>query len=213
MPLTGIPVTLLQLSRGAASDTWTPVAVDNVLIAPFSEVDTTAAAPASGHRALYHLAIPKTDTHRWEGQLVQFWGDTWSVIGTPTQGLDHLIPGPWNKKVVVELYRSATPDPDSLWADRVRLLDVLTTKDADGYDQGTDVSGLDTTAIFTRLPESVDLTQDTKRGRRKAAMVELWRGDYADQPYLQHDGTLYQVTVVRDSGRGTKLLTLEEVWR
>ena len=77
----GVTVTLLEFSRTGVGLSWDPVEVGNVLIAPVSEVDSTTAALPEGHRAVYHLAIPKADTHRWEGQLVQFWGSTWAVVG------------------------------------------------------------------------------------------------------------------------------------
>ena len=100
----GISVTLLQLSRSGAAPSWTPVTVDNVLVAPVLEVDNQIAMLPDGHRAVYHLGIPKSDTQRWEGQLVQFFGQTWSVIGIPTEGIEELIPLEWNKKVLCERY-------------------------------------------------------------------------------------------------------------
>lgn len=81
-----------------------PVTIDNVLIAPVQSggaeiVDTL---DLDGRKAEYKLAIPKTDTHDWAGQRVRFWNQTWEVIGTPTRGIDELIPGPWNMIVLVE---------------------------------------------------------------------------------------------------------------
>ena len=126
----GVTVTLLEFSRTGVGLSWDPVEVGNVLIAPVSEVDSTTAALPEGHRAIYHLAIPKADTHRWEGQLVQFWNSTWAVVGIPTEGMDDLIPGPWNKKVTVEHYRTDAPDVDSLWRDQVLLKHRIVARDA-----------------------------------------------------------------------------------
>lgn len=84
--------------------TETTETVDNVLIAPVGDagqevLDTTS---LDGSKAVYVLGIPKSDAHTWEGNLVEFFGQTWRVIGKPTMGIDSLIPGPWNKKVRVE---------------------------------------------------------------------------------------------------------------
>lgn len=82
--------------------------VENVLVAPATEggmeggEETLNTTNLTGSRAAYVLAIPKGDTHTWEGNLVEFFGETWRVIGRPTEGISALIPGPWNKKVRVE---------------------------------------------------------------------------------------------------------------
>ena len=55
-----------------------------------------------GRRAVYILGLPKGDTHRWEGCRVRFFGEVWRVIGKPTEGIEHLIPLQWNRKVKVE---------------------------------------------------------------------------------------------------------------
>lgn len=78
--------------------------VENVLIAPTSSEEVLNQQNLSGRIAVYTLAIPKEDTHRWENQKVRFFGETWRVIGKPLQGLEHLIPLDWNKKVQVEKY-------------------------------------------------------------------------------------------------------------
>lgn len=81
-----------------------PVTVQNVLISPETPggealVDSI---DLSSRKAVYTLAIPKGDVHEWAGCRVQFFGQTFQVIGTPTEGIEHLIPGPWNRKVRVE---------------------------------------------------------------------------------------------------------------
>ena len=216
--LNGIPVQLLQKTAGTSEGgetiyNWVPVTVDNVLVAPLSEVDSTQALTPEGRRALYHLAIPKADTHRWEGQMVQFWGCTWSVIGIPTMGIDHLIPGPWNKKVVVELYRTATPDIASLWADKVTLRKISTADDDDGYAHLSGGRERTRTCIFTQGVDREEYAQDDKTGVRRSATVELWAEDYDQERALQHAGIVYDIIRARPSGRGTILLELREVWR
>ena len=209
----GIPVTLLQLSRSGNTPSWTPVTVDNVLVAPVLEVDNQIAMLPDGHRAVYHLGIPKSDTHRWEGQLVQFFGQTWSVIGIPTEGIDSQIPGPWNKKATVELYRAAAPDPDSLWRDSVQLIPVTATKDAEGYDITTEGTPRTVTAIFARGVDGELYSSGDKAGMRQTATVEIWTGDYQGETLVRYGGEDYKVQKMRNTGRGTVLLDLEEVWR
>ncbi len=78
--------------------------VENVLIAPVGDAgqEVLDATSLDGSKAVYILGIPKTDTHVWEGNTVEFFGELWRVIGKPTRGIDSLIPGPWNMKVRVE---------------------------------------------------------------------------------------------------------------
>lgn len=209
----GVSVTLLQLSRSGAAPSWTPVTVENVLIAPLLEVDSTAGAQETAHRAIYHLAVPKDDTHRWEGQLVQFWGQTWAVIGIPTEGIDDLIPGPWNKKVTVELYRTAAPDVDSLWRDRVTLFSPVRNRDASGFDGPGISTPREVNAI---LPHGVSLavTEDGQRfGLRHTLNAEIWEADYQGDLMLGYDTITYDVKKISQTGRGTVLLQCEEAWR
>lgn len=78
--------------------------VDNVLISPTHADDVINQLSLTGRTAVYTLAIPKEDTNSWENQIVEFFGRRWRVFGIPTQGIDHLIPLDWNKKVMVERY-------------------------------------------------------------------------------------------------------------
>ena len=209
----GVTVTLLQLCRAGSTPVWTEVTVDNVLVAPTSEVDSTVAALPEGHRALYHLAIPKSDQHRWEGQLVQFWGSTWAVVGIPTEGMDDLIPGPWNKKVTVEHYRTDAPDVDSLWRDQVLLKRRIVARDASGY-PGTDTdTGRTVNAI---LPMGVILEksgEDAKQALRAKLNAEIWEDDFTGEDLLEYGGTVFEIAKLKKTGRGTFLLECEEVWR
>lgn len=80
----------------------TEISVENVLIAPLSDTEVLDTLNLTGKKAVYHLAIPKGDTHTWENRKVRFFGETWRVIGKPTKGIDDLIPLDWNLKVKVE---------------------------------------------------------------------------------------------------------------
>ena len=57
-----------------------------------------------GKKAVYTLAIPKGDTHKWEDSVVEFFGHKWKTFGFPIEGIESNIPLDWNKKVMVERY-------------------------------------------------------------------------------------------------------------
>lgn len=78
--------------------------IDNVLIGEPSTQEVVDELNLSGKTLAYTLAIPKGDAHEWENKRVGFFGEIFEVIGKPTQGLDHLIPLSWNKKVKVSRY-------------------------------------------------------------------------------------------------------------
>ena len=110
--LTGIPVVLHQKkvsgkdSFNRVTYTDATVTINNCLVSPLSEGDNsiTTELNLNGKHGLYQIAVPKGDTHVWEDQIVEFFGCQWKVIGFPTEGIEHLIPLDWNKKVVVERY-------------------------------------------------------------------------------------------------------------
>lgn len=81
-----------------------PIEVENVLIGEPSSEDVINEINMSGHRLAYTLAIPKGDKHTWTDCRVNFFGEDFHVFAKPTQGIDHLIPLAWNKKVKVECY-------------------------------------------------------------------------------------------------------------
>lgn len=80
------------------------VQVDNVLIGEPSTDDIVQDLNLYGKRLAYTLAIPKGDDHDWTDTEVDFFGETFRTYGAPTQGIEHLIPLAWNKKVKVERY-------------------------------------------------------------------------------------------------------------
>lgn len=81
-----------------------PVEVENVLVSPASGSDLPEATNLDGRKAVYTLAIPKGDNHKWENSRVTFFGSDWKTFGFTYGGIDELIPLDWNKKIQVERY-------------------------------------------------------------------------------------------------------------
>ena len=81
----------------------TAVQVANVLVSPVSSTEQTEINNLYGKQAVYVLGIPKGDTHDWADNKVKFFGKTFRAIRAEVQGIDDLIPGPYNKKVWVEI--------------------------------------------------------------------------------------------------------------
>lgn len=110
----GITVTLYeQLPAGSTGNTVdefnreifgeVETQVSNVLVSPVSSTEQTEINNLFGKQAIYVLAIPKGDTHTWQDCRVAFFGKTFRAIREELQGIDDLIPGPWNKKVWVAI--------------------------------------------------------------------------------------------------------------
>ena len=110
MRLKGITVQLYERTKigtDAANRpiyTETKVSVDNVLVAPTSATEVLDTTNITGKKAVYTLAIPKGDTHNWEGAKVEFFGQIFKVFGEPLKTIDELTPTDWNMKVTVERY-------------------------------------------------------------------------------------------------------------
>ena len=108
--LKGIPVILIDRQQIEADPFGSPIygdveiEVENVLVSPTSSDDIVNQLELTGKKAVYTLAIPKSDTNSWEDKEVRFFGDRWRVFGIPLQGIEALIPLDWNKKVMVERY-------------------------------------------------------------------------------------------------------------
>lgn len=79
------------------------VSVDNVLVGEPTAEDITSDIAVYGKRQAYTLAIPKDDENDWNDTTVEFFDETFRTYAV-TQGIDHLIPLSWNKKVKVERY-------------------------------------------------------------------------------------------------------------
>ena len=108
--MTGESIILYDVTEVGTDDfgkpiyTETPVTVENVLIGEPSAEDIINEMNLTGKRLAYTLAIPKGDAHEWRDRTVEFWGEKFRTFGRPTQGIEHLIPLDWNKKVKVEVY-------------------------------------------------------------------------------------------------------------
>lgn len=106
----GITVTLINKQQVGTDPFGAPiykdveVDVDNVLVSPASTDDIVNQLNIDGKKTVYTLAIPKGDTNDWEDAEVYFFDKKWRTFGFVTQGIDHLIPLDWNKKVKVERY-------------------------------------------------------------------------------------------------------------
>ena len=79
------------------------VQVSNVLVSPVSSTEQTDVVNMFGKQAIYVLAIPKGDTYIWEDRKISFFGKDFHSFRATLQGIDDLIPGPYNKKVWVEI--------------------------------------------------------------------------------------------------------------
>ena len=106
----GISITLYDKTQIGIDDFNRPIyedvprTIENVLIGEPTTDQVIDELNLSGKRLAYTLAIPKGDTHEWTDRKVEFFGEVFRTFGKPTQGIDHLIPLDWNKKVKVERY-------------------------------------------------------------------------------------------------------------
>lgn len=106
----GISITLYDKTQIGIDDFNRPIyedvprTIENVLIGEPTTDQVIDELNLSGKRLAYTLAIPKGDTHEWTDRKVEFFGEVFRTFGKPTQGIDHLIPLSWNKKVKVERY-------------------------------------------------------------------------------------------------------------
>ena len=106
----GISITLYDKTQIGIDDFNRPIyedvprTIENVLIGEPTTDQVIDELNLSGKRLAYTLAIPKGDTHEWTDRKVEFFGEVFHTFGKPTQGIDHLIPLDWNKKVKVERY-------------------------------------------------------------------------------------------------------------
>ncbi|UEB33924.1 hypothetical protein [Finegoldia magna] len=87
---------------GADVVTEKATVVDNVLVAPLNSDELVNELNLTGRRISYILGIPKWDSHNWENAIVEFFDDRFKTVGSPTQGIEDMIPLQWNKKVKVE---------------------------------------------------------------------------------------------------------------
>lgn len=106
----GIDVILHQKTQTGVNSfnepiyTDSTVTVSNVLVSPTTSDDVVDENSLVGRKEVYTLAIPKGDTHDWENQVIEFWGNKFKSFGFAQQGIEENIPLLWNKKVTVERY-------------------------------------------------------------------------------------------------------------
>lgn len=115
----GIPVVLYERTQtgtdafGIPVYTETPVTVENVLPAPSTQEEVLSSVNLTGRRAVYTLHIPKGDAHAWEGCEAEFFGRRWRVIGPVVEYIGANVPGPWNRKAMVETVVGADEPEDA----------------------------------------------------------------------------------------------------
>ena len=108
--ITGIDVVLYTKTQtgtdplGAPIYTQTAETVQNVLVGEPTADDLINELQLYGKRLAYTLAIPKGDAHDWKDTEVEFFGRRFRTYGDVVQGIEHLVPLSWNKKVKVEAY-------------------------------------------------------------------------------------------------------------
>lgn len=106
----GIPVILYEKQQIGVDDFNQPIdvcekkIVDNVLVYPSTPEEIVTSTELAGKKAVYTMAIPKGDSHSWEGQRVRFFGEDWKTFGFSIIGIEDNIPLDWNRKVMVERY-------------------------------------------------------------------------------------------------------------
>lgn len=74
-----------------------PCTVDNVLVSPATVAEATDLQNLIGKKAVYNIAIPKGDAHKWEDNRVEFFGESWQVVGPVMRGIEANIPGTWHE--------------------------------------------------------------------------------------------------------------------
>ena len=78
--------------------------VPDVLVGEPSDTDHTSDFDLQGASIAYVLGIPKGDTHVWQDQIVEFFGEKFMCVGIPVTGIEANIPRRWHKKVRVIRY-------------------------------------------------------------------------------------------------------------
>lgn len=108
--LKGIDVTLYERKQVGFNECLepiyeeTPITVSDALIGEPTTDEANAELQLSGRHLAYTLALPKGDAHEWEECRVDFFGESFKVFGSVTQGIESMIPLRWNRKVKVERY-------------------------------------------------------------------------------------------------------------
>ena len=108
--LKGINVTLYTKTQTGEDDAHnpvyeeTPVTVHNVLVGEPSAEVYCSGVQRDGRRLANPRAFDLGDTNSWEDAKVEFFGQAFRTCGGVVQGIEHMIPLCWNKKVQVVRY-------------------------------------------------------------------------------------------------------------
>lgn len=106
----GITVTLYERTKTGVDElnapvyTEAPVSIANVLVTPSSAEDVINDMQLYGRRSEYELSIPKGDAHEWNGNRVDFFGQSFRVFTPAREYIGKNVPLAWNKKHKVERY-------------------------------------------------------------------------------------------------------------
>ena len=57
-----------------------------------------------GKKAVYKLGIPKGDSHTWQDQDIEFFGETFHIFTTPQIGIEANVPTEWHHIYMCERY-------------------------------------------------------------------------------------------------------------
>lgn len=104
----GITVTLRRLVQTGEDQFGAPVyepqeeQVSNVIVTPTTAEEIVSELQMYGKHSVFVLCIPKGDSHQWEGQQIEFFGQRFQAFGPVVEYINAMVPGPWNKKVKVE---------------------------------------------------------------------------------------------------------------
>ena len=78
--------------------------VHNVLVGEPNAQERLEELNLTGRMISYTLGIPKGDTHDWQNQIVELFGEKYLTYGIPEFGIEANIPLSWHKKVKCERY-------------------------------------------------------------------------------------------------------------
>lgn len=98
------------------------------------------------------------------------------------------------------------------WAEDLTLIKRTVTTDAEGYESVTET----VREIFCCFEDGVsrgEFYESMKAGAQASAQAEVWADDYDRETLAEHDGIQYNILRIRETGRGSLMLILQEVVR
>lgn len=108
--LHGVPIQYVHRKKVSEDEWHQPIfgeeyeTIDNVLVAPVSQMGIPEQEDLQKKKKQKMLGIPKGDNHDWKDCVVLIDGERYESVGFPEEGIEDLVPGPWHKKVKVQLY-------------------------------------------------------------------------------------------------------------